>query len=771
MGKTQLACEFVHRYGLFFHGVYWLNFGDPDRIPGQVASCGDAGAMNLRPSDYRGLPVEERVRAVMAEWQGDLPRLLVFDNCEDEELLDRWLPPAGGCRVLVTSRRGSWDPSLGVVDLKLGLLDRPESVELLRKYRPDLPADDSQLHDIAVELGDLPLALDLAGRHLKRYARDVTPEAYLADICRPELLQHPSLRRARGISPTKHDMDVWKTFALSYWRLDAGDEADRRAMTLLARAARLTPGEPMPEELLALSLEPSGAPGTELTLPATVVRDALERLADIGLLGEETDGVYGMHRLVAAFALAEVPDDGAGAAVEAACARAGLEAFQEGNPGRQELLLPHVRPLADAAMERIDNRAANLCTAAGDGLGQLGAYDEALPYAQRAVDITADLHGQNDRHTLQRRSNVGILLESMREYETSKAVYREVLEAQEYHLGLEDPDVAATLNNLGASFSREDLYHEAQPLYHRALGIRERVWGGTGPDDPDRRENAYEAAEGHANMAALMMDLGRFRQAGRHLDRALDIMVGEFGEGHERNAGWLVARGSALRALGNWPLAVLDVNRALGIYRGIVTKTVPAAVARALASLGSTAAEWADEDGTLTAERLAQLHEMAGGSLETALDGSEHIYGAEHPVTGGLLRALGAVREAQGAAADARRLRERAEACRRLNLRGTDAEAAVAVDRAARSLADWGLWDEAEAYLERALAIREDVLGERDFDTSTSLLKLAVRFQLTGRGGQARPHLERALAVRADICGETHPATEIVRENLRLLEG
>ena len=106
-----------------------------------------------------------------------------------------------------------------------------------------------------------------------------------------------------------------------------------------------------------------------------------------------------------------------------------------------------------------------------------------------------------------------------------------------------------------------------------------------------------------------------------------------------------------------------------------------------------------------------------------------------------------------------------------MNLRGTDANAALAIDRAARSLVNWGLWDEAQAYLERALAIREDVLGERDFDTSTSLLKLAVRFQLTGRGGQARRLLERALAVRADICGDTHPATEIVRENLRLTEG
>jgi hypothetical protein len=202
--------------------------------------------MNLWPRDYHELPLEERVQEVKAEWQGELPRLLVFDNCEDDGLLDRWLPPTGGCRVLVTSRRGSWDPSLGVTDLKLGVFDRRESVALLREYRPDLPPDDPELDAIAEELGDLPLALDLAGRYLKRYARDVAPAAYLADIRRPDLLEHPSLRRARGISPTKHDMDVWRTFALSYWRLNADDETDGTALRILARAASLAPGEPMP---------------------------------------------------------------------------------------------------------------------------------------------------------------------------------------------------------------------------------------------------------------------------------------------------------------------------------------------------------------------------------------------------------------------------------------------------------------------------------------------------------------------------------------------
>ena len=98
-----------------------------------------------------------------------LPRLLVFDNCEDEELLEAWLPRGGGCRVIVTSRRSYWSAGLGVEAVPLGLLDRPDSIALLRKHRPDLEGDNADLDAIAGELGDLPLALHLAGSFLTRY--------------------------------------------------------------------------------------------------------------------------------------------------------------------------------------------------------------------------------------------------------------------------------------------------------------------------------------------------------------------------------------------------------------------------------------------------------------------------------------------------------------------------------------------------------------------------------------------------------------------------
>lgn len=223
LGKTQLVSEFVHRYGQFFAGgVFWLSFADPTAIPVEVAACGGAGGLELRPN-FRELPFDEQVHLVMAAWQSPLPRLLIFDNCEDPDMLARWRPSSGGSRVLVTSRRADWDPVLGVRSLPLDSLGREESLALLREYQPD--ADDETLSAIAAELGHLPLALSLAGSYLARYRRVITPAQYLAQLRDPNLLEHRSLK-GLGLSPTGHVQNVYRTISLSYDQLDPGDEVD-----------------------------------------------------------------------------------------------------------------------------------------------------------------------------------------------------------------------------------------------------------------------------------------------------------------------------------------------------------------------------------------------------------------------------------------------------------------------------------------------------------------------------------------------------------------
>ena len=127
IGKTHLASEFLQRYGQYFAGgAYWLSFADPQAVPAEIVACGEPGE--------EGLEFGTRIKLVLSRWQSAMPRLLVFDNCEDEELLTQWRPRTGACRVLVTSRRQSWDASLGVDALVLGTLSRDESIDLLRGF-------------------------------------------------------------------------------------------------------------------------------------------------------------------------------------------------------------------------------------------------------------------------------------------------------------------------------------------------------------------------------------------------------------------------------------------------------------------------------------------------------------------------------------------------------------------------------------------------------------------------------------------------------------
>jgi hypothetical protein len=62
IGKTQLASEFVYRYGIYFAGgVFWMSFADPNGVPAEIAACG--WGLGLHPI-YETLPLEQPVRLV-----------------------------------------------------------------------------------------------------------------------------------------------------------------------------------------------------------------------------------------------------------------------------------------------------------------------------------------------------------------------------------------------------------------------------------------------------------------------------------------------------------------------------------------------------------------------------------------------------------------------------------------------------------------------------------------------------------------------------------
>jgi tetratricopeptide (TPR) repeat protein len=72
-------------------------------------------------------------------------------------------------------------------------------------------------------------------------------------------------------------------------------------------------------------------------------------------------------------------------------------------------------------------------------------------------------------------------------------------------LGPDHPNVAASLNNLGQLYYDQRRYSEAEPLYQRALAIREQVLS---PDHPD-------VATIVESYAALLRATDRNEEAGK----------------------------------------------------------------------------------------------------------------------------------------------------------------------------------------------------------------------------------------------------------------
>jgi isoamylase len=334
IGKTQLASEFVHRYGQYFTGgVFWLSFANASLVSIEVAACGRRGYLNLYSHVDEG-SLDDQVRLVLGAWQSALPRLLVFDNCEDEVLVAQWKPSTGASHVLVTSRRAQWDATLGVKVLPLSELQPGESVRLLCSYAPRLQASDAL--GIATELGNLPLALHLAGSFLHKFHRVLTPQAYLAQLRRVDPLDHSSLSGEGITATTKHDLHVSRTFEVSYRNLDRTNSIDTLALALLARTVYFAPGEPIPHRLLLATLGSSDA-SDEALLQA---ESALIRLLELGLIewANERETTLRVHRLVVMFLKKKITDTNAQAAVEQALAAQYEQIRSKLPPGAQRTI-------------------------------------------------------------------------------------------------------------------------------------------------------------------------------------------------------------------------------------------------------------------------------------------------------------------------------------------------------------------------------------------------------------------------------------------------
>jgi hypothetical protein len=178
VGKTTLATEFAHKYGMFYDLVYWITGGSREELLRSYLSL--LKLLEIPIPEQRGERDENYSARIVRLINENLPKyhkhyLLVVDNIEDPALVADLSPPQG--HVLYTSRNNDW-----MRQLDIDVLKREESIALLLQLTGLSPSLTDQAGELAEELGDLPLALAQAAAYIKQQ-RLSTFEAYL-DIYR-----------------------------------------------------------------------------------------------------------------------------------------------------------------------------------------------------------------------------------------------------------------------------------------------------------------------------------------------------------------------------------------------------------------------------------------------------------------------------------------------------------------------------------------------------------------------------------------------------------
>ncbi|MFI7126794.1 ATP-binding protein [Nonomuraea sp. NPDC050153] len=456
-------------------------------------------------------------RSVLA----DRKMLIVLDNAADEAQVRPLLPGAGGCLVLVTSRRRL----VGLDDARTVSVDVLPLADAIALFTGTAGAERAAgvpretLAEVVRRCGLLPLAIRLAAARLKAH-----PAWSVRDLLR-RLEEHQHL--LSELRAGQHS--VTAALDLSYKELTA---SERRAYRLLS----LHPG---------MDLAPDAAAAL---LAGTVKRAStlLDCLLEAHLLQEPAPGRFRFHDLIRTHATERATGEEPEAARHAALARL-LDHYNRAASTAMDLLYPYEADMRPRLMP--DETSA---PAVADAAAWLEAeLSNLLSLAQLAAERGFSEHVRHLSATLHR------CLRTRGRYAEAETLLERALSAArtaEYRTG----ELEALLG-LGEIRQMQCRYEAALEDSSRALAIACAI---------GHRAGELRALNGIGMVRGFQ---GEYTRASDHFAQALDIARAIGHRTGELDA--LIAAGNVHRIMGWYEKSADELARALVIARSIGHRT------------------------------------------------------------------------------------------------------------------------------------------------------------------------------------------------------
>jgi tetratricopeptide (TPR) repeat protein/CHAT domain-containing protein len=366
-------------------------------------------------------------------------------------------------------------------------------------------------------------------------------------------------------------------------------------------------------------------------------------------------------------------------------------------------------------------------------LFQDGKYGEAIPLAEKELKMVEALLGVNHPNTATSLNNLGGLYLKLGDFDKAKTFYQRAIDITGNDEEQDDPIFPTLLNNLGELYEAKGDYGEAKKVYEQAFEIRKKNFG------PDHPEVAYSLG----SLALLLEHQGQFEEAEGYYKRSLVILKKSFGENHQAVA-------SSLNNLGGLYLKSGDFQKAETTYQNSLKQ---------LEKLFGPD----HPNVALGLNNLAALYFKTGKYTEAAslynrsLKITETSLGAKHVKLATSLNNLAALYFKTGSYAKAEPLYKRSLKIAQDSLGAGHPKVASTLNNLAGLYKEMADYPQAEAMYKQSLEISRSALGAENPKVAQALFNLGGYFETIGDFNQGKKFYQDALQIQEKAFAGDHP--------------
>ncbi|WP_326657981.1 FxSxx-COOH system tetratricopeptide repeat protein [Streptomyces sp. NBC_00385] len=728
VGKTQLAAEYVYRFGSEYDVVWWVPADRRALYRQKLAELAPELGLST------GAEYGERLRAVRDALRRGDPHshwLLILDGADDPDQI--WdLLPTGPGHVLITSRNPEWSEHNSDL-VEVPVYARHESVAFIRRRASRLtPAEADQLADA---LEDLPLLLDQTAGWLND--SDLSVDEYI------------------GLLEGGIDQDVVKVsadFPLAFqtaWSILLNKLKDTvpESVDLLRLCSFFAPGSipvrmlkemppgELPEQVAGLMNDPLlwNRAISQLRQYSVVRLESHESVVDAASSGES---LY-IHRMVHQIVGHDMADQDRQEFIDVV--RRALAAADPGQPIDTRLwpayaeITPHLK-WADV-LRSTDPAVQTLVLNCLRYMYFSGEYRAGIKLGERAMNTWQELLGDNHARIWDLSYHYANLLRAVGDYTGTEAIERAAVEHLRAERGTQDLEHLRAATGLAADLRGLGRYDEALEISAGVAAAYQELLG----DQDSRTLNAQN------NLAVSLRLLGRYRESLELNRRTLDSRRQLLGQRHTWTLSSEIHYATDLRLLGRYGDAMSLQNQSAQVHRRV---------------LGP------DNPQTLRAEfNLALCHYRSGERTKAAalftrvLERCERVLGDSHPLTMMFAAGQSCFAREHANIDQARAISEKVVAGYADMLGDEHPYVAGARANHALILRNVGERDHAHALMEEALAAMTSAVGENHPWTLGCAVNASAVRNLVGDPESAATLTDSVVTRAVEVLGRTHPLT------------